>query len=116
LALRKNAIVMTRWRRLGRAMGFGAAGLAIVGAGGCGGTLYSVTAYSAQSKIETAQALGAEKYAPFEYYYAKEHLTKAQEEAASADYGDAIDFADEAEKYAEKAIALSKSAHSGAGR
>ncbi|HVY46025.1 MAG TPA: DUF4398 domain-containing protein [Minicystis sp.] len=83
---------------------------------GCGGTIYAVTAFSAQSKIETAQALGAEKYAPYEYYYAREHLTKAQEEASSADYGDAIDLADEAEKYAEKAITLSKNAHEGAGR
>ena len=93
--------------------------LGLVGIGlltGCGGTVYSITAYTAQSKIETAQALGAEKYAPYEYYYAREHLTKAQEEASSADYGDAIDLADEAQKYAEKAITLSKNAHEGAGR
>jgi hypothetical protein len=38
------------------------------------------------------------------------------EEAAAADYGDAIDFADTAEEYAEKAINLSKQAHEGAGR
>jgi len=83
---------------------------------GCGGVIYTANAYSAQSKIETAQALGAEKYAPYEYYYAREHLTKAQEEAASADYGDAIDLAEEAQKMAEKAITLSKNAHEGAGR
>jgi hypothetical protein len=113
-ALRKNAIVKTRLRRwLGTAVGLG---VGVGASSGCGGTLYSVTAYSAQSKIETAQALGAERYAPYEYYYAKEHLLKAQEEAASADYGDAIDFAGEAEKFAEKAIALSKQAHEGAGR
>lgn len=83
---------------------------------GCGGTLYAFTANSASSKLETAEALGAEKYAPYEYYYAREHLWKAREEAAAADYGDALDFADVAEEYADKAITLSKQAHEGAGR
>jgi hypothetical protein len=83
---------------------------------GCGGAIYAFTASSASSKLETAQALGAEKYAPYEYYYAREHLWKASEEAAVADYGDAIDFADVAAEYADKAISLSKQAHEGAGR
>jgi hypothetical protein len=93
-----------------------AAGLCLVGTSGCGGFFYAIYASGATSKIEAAQALGAEKYAPYEYHYAKEHLKKAMEEASSADYGDAIDLADEAEKHAEKAILLSKQAHEGAGR
>jgi len=87
-----------------------------LGATGCGGFFYALEASSASSRIEEAQALGAEKYAPYEYYYAYEHLWKAMEEASSADYGDAIDFADAAEKSANKAILLSKQAHEGAGR
>jgi hypothetical protein len=87
-----------------------------LGATGCGGFFYAIEASSATSRLEQAQALGAEKYAPYEYYYAYEHLWKAMEEASSADYGDAIDFADEAEKSADKAILLSKQAHEGAGR
>ena len=83
---------------------------------GCGGAIYGITANSASTKLETAQALGAEKYAPYEYYFAYEHLWKAMEEASSADYGDAIDFASTAEKYADKAIILSKQAHEGSGR
>lgn len=83
---------------------------------GCGGALYAFTASSASSRLETAQALGAEKYAPYEFYYAREHLWKAREEAAAADYGDALDFADLASEYADKAITLSKRAHEGAGR
>lgn len=83
---------------------------------GCGGTLYAITANSAASKLETAQALGAEKYAPYEYWYAREHLRKAMEEASSADYGDAVNLADAAKEHAEKAIELSKRAHEGAGR
>ncbi|MBI4700979.1 MAG: DUF4398 domain-containing protein [Deltaproteobacteria bacterium] len=84
--------------------------------GGCIGTLYAVKASSASSKIETARTLGAEHYAPFEYYYAKEHLDKASEEAAAAQYGEAINFAEIAQDYADKAIALSRAAHQGAGR
>lgn len=87
-----------------------------LGATGCGGFFYAIEASSATSRLEQAQALGAEKYAPYEYYYAQEHLAKAMEEASSADYGDAIDFADAAEKSADKAIQLSKQAHEGAGR
>ena len=92
------------------------AGLCLLGTSGCGGFFYAIYAGGATSKLETAQQLGAEKYAPYEYYYAREHLRKAMEEASSADYGDAIDLADEAEKSAEKAILLSKQAHEGAGR
>jgi Domain of unknown function (DUF4398) len=83
---------------------------------GCGGTLYVFDANAASSKLETAEALGAEKYAPYEYYYAREHLWKAREEAAAADYGDAINLSEIAEEYADKAIVLSKRAHEGAGR
>lgn len=83
---------------------------------GCGNTLYAVQASSASNKVEEAHELGAEKLAPYEYYYAREHLLKAQEEAAAADYGDAIDLASAAEEHADKAIRLSKEAHRGAGR
>ena len=90
--------------------------LGLFGGTGCGNFFYAIYAGGATSKLETAQQLGAEKYAPYEYYYAKEHLVKAMEEAATADYGDAIDLADDADKAAEKAITLSKQAHEGAGR
>lgn len=98
---------------------FAGAGLclaSLLGATGCGGVIYVVTAAGASSSLEEAQALGAERYAPYEYWYAHEHLWKAKEEAATADYGDAIDFASTAEDYADKAIKLSKAAHGGAGR
>ena len=92
------------------------AGLCLASMTGCGGVIYAFKASGAASSLEEAQALGAERYAPYEYWYAHEHLWKAKEEAATADYGDAIDFADTAEDYADKAIKLSKSAHGGAGR
>ena len=92
------------------------AGFALLGGTGCGGFFYAIYVSGAESKLEAARALGAEKYAPYEYYYAYEHLQKAMEEASSADYGDAIDFASDAEKHADKAITLAKQAHEGAGR
>ena len=50
--------------------------LAALGAVGCGNTLYAVQANAASSKLEEARELGAEKYAPYEYFFAKEHLEK----------------------------------------
>ena len=84
--------------------------------GGCGNTLYAIQANSASSKLSEARELGAEKLAPYEYYYAKAHMEKAQEEAAAADYGDAANLAEVAEEYADKAIRLSREAHRGGGR
>ena len=108
---------MKTGERTGSRVGVAAlAALCLVGTSGCGGFFYAIYAGGASSKLEAAQQLGAEKYAPYEYHYAKEHLLKAMEEASSADYGDAIDLAQEAEKSAEKAILLSKQAHEGAGR
>lgn len=83
---------------------------------GCGNTLYAIQANSASSKVEEAKELDAEKYAPYEYYFAKAHLEKAQEEAAAADYGDAANLAEIAEEHADKAIRLSREAARGAGR
>jgi hypothetical protein len=83
---------------------------------GCVGTVYAVKANDAASMLEQAKTLGATKTAEFEYYYARAHLDKAMEEAAQAEYGDAIEFASVAQEYAEKAIELARGAHKGAGR
>ena len=83
---------------------------------GCGNTLYAIQVNAAASKVEEAKELGAERLAPYEYYYAKEHLEKAETEASEADYGDAINLASVSEEYADKAIRLSREAHRGAGR
>ena len=83
---------------------------------GCGNTLYAIQMNSASGKLEEAHELGAEQYAPYEYFYAKEHLQKAQTEAAEADYGDAIDLAETSAEFSDKAIRLTREAHRGAGR
>ena len=90
--------------------------MALLSLSGCGGVLYLVDVNSASGKVETAKQLGAEKLAPYEYYYAREHLQKAMSEAAEGDYSDALEFSDVAEQYADKAIKLAKEAHRGAGR
>jgi hypothetical protein len=77
---------------------------------GCGGAYYAISVNSAASRVEEAKAVGAEQLAPYEYYYAKEHLEQAQVEAAEASYSDAANLADEAEAYANKAIELAQSA------
>ena len=83
---------------------------------GCGNTLYVFRVNAASNKLEEAKELGAEKLAPYEYYFAAEHLGKARTEAAEADYSDAIDFAEVAEEHADKAIRLARDSHRGAGR
>jgi len=77
---------------------------------GCGGGLYLVQVNAAETRLEEARALGAAETAPYEYYYAHEHLVKARTEAAEASYGDAIACAKVAEAYAEKAVAAAKGA------
>ncbi len=75
---------------------------------GCGNMIYAVNVNAAANKIEEAKELGAEQWAPYEYYYAKEHMLKAQSEAAEADYGDAAELASVSEEYAIKAIRIAK--------
>ena len=71
---------------------------------GCGGVYYAVSVNAAEARLEQARAMGAESAAPYEYYYAKEHLREAQLHASEASYGDAATYAETAETYAQKAI------------
>jgi hypothetical protein len=76
----------------------------------CGGVHYAIVVNAASSRVEEAKAIGAEQLAPYEYYYAKEHLEQAQIEASEASYSDAANLAQEAEQYANKAIELAQTA------
>ena len=82
----------------------------LTGGTGCGGMWYAYQAGAASSKVEEAKSLGAEKYAAYEYHLANEHMKKASEEAAHADYGDAIDLAEIAEAEAAKAVVRTRCA------
>jgi hypothetical protein len=94
----------------------GSLGAAAIVVTGCGGVYYAAEANGAAWRVEQARVLGAETLAPYEYYYAKEHLEQAQVEASEASYSDAAHFAETAEEYADKAIALAQAAHRAAGR
>lgn len=87
--------------------------LSAVLATGCGNALYAIRANAAAKKLAEARAMGAERLATYEYFYAKEHLLKAQTEAAEADYGDALTLAEASEQYAEKAIRVTRAAQPG---
>lgn len=63
---------------------------------GCGAVVYTADVISAGSVVAEAEAAGAAELSPYEYYAAREYLTKAREEASEAAYEDAIRFADEA--------------------
>ena len=82
---------------------------------GCGGVYYAATVNAASSRLEHARELGAETHAPYEYYFAKEHLKQAMVEASEASYGDAAQYAETAEEYANKAVELSQAAKRGGG-
>jgi hypothetical protein len=77
---------------------------------GCGGIHYAIAINAAASRVEEAKALGADQLAPYEYYFATEHLQQAQIEAAEASYSDAANLAEEAEEHANTAIQLSQKA------
>lgn len=76
--------------------------------GGCGGVYYTYEVQAATTRVESARSMGAEKKAPYEYYYAIEHLHQAQIEAAEASYGDAAQYAETAETFAQRAIDIIK--------
>ena len=77
---------------------------------GCGGVHYAIAVNAAASRVEEAKALGADQLAPYEYYFAAEHLRQAQIEAGEASYSDAANLAEEAEEHANTAIELSQKA------
>ena len=75
---------------------------------GCGNTLYLVKVNEAEEDLHEAQEIGAEQYAPYEYYSAEARLKEAKKQAAQAEYGNASQLSNEASTYAESAIRKSK--------
>ena len=79
---------------------------------GCGAVVYTADVISAGSVVAEAEAAGAAELSPYEFYAAREYLTKAREEASEAAYEDAIRFADEAGRLGRLARDQSRSARS----
>jgi hypothetical protein len=67
--------------------------------GGCGNTLYAMRAGQVSSELQLAERDGAAESAPYEYYFADEHLQMARAEAAESDFGDALTLLATAEEY-----------------
>ncbi len=84
--------------------------ISALGATGCGNSLYLVQVSRAERNFQEAKELGAERYAPYEYYSAKVRLEEAKRQAAEAEYGNASDLSDEATEFSSKAIVISKKA------
>jgi hypothetical protein len=101
---------------LGAVAALAVASLGVAALTGCGGVYYAAEVNGAASRLEYARVLGAEGLAPYEYYYAKEHLEQAQVEASHANYSDAAHYAETAEEYANKAVELTQAAHKASGR
>lgn len=87
-----------------RGLGFAIVLASALASAGCGSVYYTISIHSAQARVEQARTMGGERRAPYEYYFAREHLRQAQVEAAEASYGDAAAYAETAELYAQKAI------------
>jgi hypothetical protein len=82
--------------------------LGLVGSLSCGNALYASRITQASDEVARAEQLGAATRAPYEYYYALEHLRKARTEAAEADYGAAIELAQTAFDYANRAVQVAQ--------
>jgi hypothetical protein len=75
--------------------------------GGCGPIWYATKIINARKYVAAARENGAgretDDFAKYEITFAEEHLKKAQEEVAKADYQAAIELAAVAEEYGKKA-------------
>jgi hypothetical protein len=79
-----------------------------LGGAGCGNAIYVSRITQASDEVARAEQLGAAARAPYEYYFALEHLRKARTEAMEADYGDAIRLAESAYDYASRAVQVAQ--------
>jgi hypothetical protein len=75
---------------------------------GCGPVLYTTSIRSAEQKLRRARDENARWYAPYEYYFAEAHLQQAQQEAADAEYEDAARYAQIAEEFSTRALAITE--------
>ena len=98
-------IVVSRTQRLALLVAVVAA---LVMFAACGPSLYTFNSIPAAQAVEQARAANAAEHAPYEYFYAQSYLDKAREEAAEANYQDAIRFAERANEFGTKARDLAR--------
>ena len=75
---------------------------------GCGPAFYTVHIVPAARLVKQAEEVDAAEHAPYEYFYAREHLRQARWEAGEGQYQDAIRHAKVAEEFGAKARDLAK--------
>ena len=92
------------------------AAVVIAGGLGCGPIGYVVGINGAAQAVEEARQVNAARLAPYEMHYAAEHLTKAREFAAEAEYQHAMDMAEIAEEYGNRARDLARRRQQESGR
>jgi hypothetical protein len=88
----------------------------IAALGACGPVEYTAVILDASQALAEAREADARTHAPYEYFYAKEHIHKAREEAGYADYQAAIELGRTAEQYATKARDIARSRRRELGR
>ncbi len=91
-------------------------GLLACGAASCGPIGYVVEINGAAEAVEAARQVNATRFAPYEYHYAMEHLGKAREFAAEAEYQAAMDMAGVAEEYGNRARDIARRRQQESGR
>jgi len=91
-------------------------GLLVCGSAACGPIGYVVEINGAAEAVEAARQVNAARYAPYEYHYAMEHLQKAREFAAEAEYQAAMDMAGVAEEYGNRARDIARRRQQESGR
>ena len=75
----------------------------LIGTLSCGPIEYSAIILGANEALAEAEENGAKELAPYEYWYAHEHLRKAREEVGYSDFQAAAECARVAREYAKKA-------------
>jgi hypothetical protein len=86
----------------------GAALAGLLVSSSCGNTLYATRVTQASQELARAEQLDAARRAPYDYYYALEHLKKARSEAGEADYSDAVALAEKAYQHANRAVQIAQ--------
>jgi hypothetical protein len=74
---------------------------------GCGPVTYTLEVDKAERVVEAARAENAAYYAPYELQFAEAHLDQAHEQAAQAEYEDAILAVRVAQTYGLRALTRS---------
>jgi len=77
--------------------------LALAALSGCGPVQSTAYLMDAEVQIEAARTAQAERYAPYEWTSANLYYRKSKEEVGYADFEQAVDFAQKAQKFAVQA-------------